>query len=144
MNKVVLILMALSLSGCASYATKWSKVEVGQSLDDVKGIMGEPDQVKTTADGKHAYGWNYNAYTTCGVAVDDHQKVTAAACGEDQTTKTQYFAFLRGQLQAQQRLQQQNSAVVQNYQQSLIRDRTQTNCTTSMIGGYATTHCSSY
>lgn len=149
MRTSILVLMAISVVGCASRQTKWERIIPGQSQDEVTDVMGNPDSIQVK-DGNYVYGWGMNAYSACW-ATFDAGKVREKSCSVDQNAANRYQAV---QMQAMQNIYNQNLQTqqfqqqnLQNYQNTLMQQRrtpAQTNCTSSKVGGQVYTNCSGY
>lgn len=150
MRYVLLIVMIAGLSGCASLAERWQKVDYGQTTDQVKGIMGKPDAIMKgdSKDVSQIYAWRVNPFTQCNASFDNDGKVSEQECSTNDAARSRYqesqMTYYQNMMRNNQQMQQTNYNSMQNFQNTLMRNRpVQTNCTTNMIGGTAHSNCNS-
>lgn len=121
------------ISGCATFSSKWSEVEEGQSPNHVKEIMGNPESFSGDV-----MRWQADSFTTCDVYFSG-DKVYSKGCSQDSAARDHAMMMYQGYIQNQQA--RPAFTPTQPYQ---MRLPSQTNCTSNSMGGTVYTNCSGH
>lgn len=133
MNKQILIVLALSLAGCATARSNYNTIPLGATKEEAIAIMGNPELATQDGQGRNVMFWGVDGgMSGCGVILDSENKVRGKEC-------------ISGGGGPAQRSTASSYQPAAPYQMPIYQAPrpSQTNCQTTMIGGVAHTSCNS-
>jgi hypothetical protein len=142
---LVVLILTLTASGCATFNKRWAKIEPGQSKDEILEIMQEPPHGFGTKGDQTAIVWRKNNFTECGVVFNADERVAEKNClvDEEALARDEQRRAAMGMAYMQMRAMQPSQPSfrpVQSYQQTRP---VQTNCQMRTVGDVRHYDCSS-
>jgi hypothetical protein len=148
MRTLILLTLALSLTGCASFDKRFAKLERGMTREQVTEILDTtPDHREWDKDGRELNGWELADAKSCGVLYGKDGKLSDMRCSIDYERRAQMEAqrasIAQAYFHARSMQQQAQQPPSHNYQPTQpVKTTCRSRPSQDGMGGYVT-DCSS-
>lgn len=127
----------ITISGCASFQSKWKDIKEGDSEEKVTASLGAPDEFAHRQNGAYQEGWRPDAFHACALLFSKDHLVLEKACNVDSQGIARANAAALQYWQSTHPVQSSGFVPAQSYQPARPIE---TNCS---YGGYNSINCTS-